>query len=80
MCVCLFAQFCPTLCHHMDCSSPDSSVHGVFRQEHWGGKPFPSPGPLPDSGTELTSLELADRFFTTESLGKPRNINYREAK
>ena len=31
-------------------------------------------------GIEPTSLALAARFFTTESLGKPRNINYREAK
>ena len=30
MCVCVFllAQWCLTLCDHMDCSSPGSSVHG----------------------------------------------------
>ena len=26
--VCLVAQSCPTLCDHMDCSPPGSSVHG----------------------------------------------------
>ena len=25
----LFAQSCLTLCDHMDCSPPDSSVHGI---------------------------------------------------
>ena len=28
VCVCLVAQSCPTLCDPMDCSLPDSSVHG----------------------------------------------------
>ena len=28
---------------------------GFSRQEHWSGLPDPSPGELPDSGTELTS-------------------------
>ena len=25
------AQSCPALCHHMDCSLPDSFVHGIFQ-------------------------------------------------
>ena len=28
---------------------------GFSRQEYWGGKPFPPPGDLPDSGIELAS-------------------------
>ena len=28
-----------------------------FRQEYWDGSPFPTPGDLPDPGTEPTSLE-----------------------
>ena len=27
-----------------------------FRQEYWSGLPFPSPGDLPDPGTETVSL------------------------
>ena len=27
----LVAQSCPALCHSMDCSSPGSSVHGIFQ-------------------------------------------------
>ena len=41
---------------------------GLSRQEYWTGLPFPPPGDLPDSGTELMSLTssaLAGGFFTT---------------
>ena len=32
VCVCvLVAQLCPTLCDPMDCSPPDSSVHGILQ-------------------------------------------------
>ena len=29
--LCLVAQSCPTLCEPMDCSPPDSSVHGILQ-------------------------------------------------
>ena len=28
---CVHARLCPTLCDPMDCSPPDSSVHGIFQ-------------------------------------------------
>ena len=31
MCACSVAQLCPTLCDSMDCSPPDSSIHGIFQ-------------------------------------------------
>ena len=31
---------------------------GFPRQEFWSGLPFPSPGELPDPGTEIRSLAL----------------------
>ena len=43
---------------------------GFSRQDYWSGLPFPSPGDLPDPGTEPMSLTLADGFFTTEPPGK----------
>ena len=43
LCLCLVGQSCLTLCNHMDCSLPGSSVHRNFRQEYWGGLPFPPP-------------------------------------
>ena len=50
-----------------NCNLPGSSVRGLSRQEHWSGLPFPSPGGLPDPGTEPASLAspaLAGGFFT----------------
>ena len=41
---------------------------GFSRKEYWSGLPCPSPGDLPNPGTEPTSLmfpALAGRFFTT---------------
>ena len=35
----------------MDCSSPGSSVHGIFQQEYWSGLPFPSTGHLLTQGS-----------------------------
>ena len=36
------AQSCPTLSDPMDCSLPDSSVHGIFqaRELEWGAVAF----------------------------------------
>ena len=45
---------------------------GFSRQEYWSGLPCPSPGDLPDPGTEpmsLVSPALAGGFFTTEPPG-----------
>ena len=51
------------------CQAPLSM--GFSRQEYWRGLPFPSPRDLPNPQIEPVSPILADRFFTTESLGKP---------
>ena len=48
---------------------------GFLRQEFWSGVPFPSPGDIPDSGTEPASPALAGGFFTTEPPGKPLDKN-----
>ena len=48
---------------------------GFPRQEYWSGVPFPSPGDLPNPGTEPTSLAspaLAGGFLTTAPPGKPK--------
>ena len=41
------------------------------RQEYWSGLPFPSPGDLPDTGTDPV---LAVRFSTAESPGQPNRV------
>ena len=46
---------------------------GFSRQESWGGKPFPSPGDLPDPGIELRSPALQVDFLLSELPGKPLN-------
>ena len=59
------AQSCSTLRTHGLCP-PGSSVHGTSRQEYWSGFPFPTPGDLPNPGTEpesLASPALAGGFF-----------------
>ena len=65
------AQSCPTLCDHMDCSLPGSSVHGISRQEYWSGLPFPSPGNLPYPGNEPRSPTLQADSLLSESPGNP---------
>ena len=54
VCVCVhvraLAKSCLTLCDPVDCSLPGSMEFS--RQEYWSEMPFPSPGDLPDSGTE----------------------------
>ena len=52
---------------------------GFSRQEYWNGLPFPLPGDLPNPGIEPSSpvaLALPNGCFTTEPLGKPRNVMY----
>ena len=47
---------------------------GLSRQEHWSGLRFPSPGDLPDPGSELTSPvfpALQADSLPTEPQGKP---------
>ena len=48
-----------------------------FRREYWSRLPFPTPGDLPNPGTESMSLmspALAGRFFTTRSV-MPKSQN-----
>ena len=71
--VCMCVQLYPTVCDPMDGTPPGSSLHGISRQEYWGGLSFPLPGDLPDPETESVSPAspaLAHRFFTTETPGE----------
>ena len=46
---------------------------GFFRPEHWSGKPFPSPGDLPNPGIKSRSPTLQAGSLPAEPLGKPKN-------
>ena len=82
--VCLVGQSCPTLCDPMDCTckAPSSMefprlfpVSWLFprdfpvSQGYCGGLPFPSPGDLPDPGTEPLHWQVGS--LTTEPPGNP---------
>ena len=64
----------PTLCDPMDCSSPGSSVHGIF-QARILELPFPPPGSPPDPVIKLTSLvSCTDKqSLPLSHLGSPWN-------
>ena len=49
-------------------------VMGFSRQEYWSGLPFPSPGDLPDPGTEPMSPALQADALTSEPPGKLLNL------
>ena len=66
----LVAQSCPTLCDHMDCSLPGSSVHGIL-QTRILELPFPSPGDTPASGIKPGSPALQADSLPSELPEKP---------
>ena len=65
----LVAKSCPTLIipWAVACQTPMSM--GFSRQEYWSWLPFPSPGDLPDPGTEPGSPALQANSLPTELLG-----------
>ena len=76
----LVTKLCQTLLRPHGPYPPGSSVHGFPRQGYGSGLARPSPGDLPNPGTELTSPALADVFFTTESSRKPNGIQLSHKK
>ena len=71
-CCCLVTKSCPTLAIPRAIALQAPLSVGFPRQEYWSGLLFPSPGDLPDPGTEPQSPELANGFFPTEPPGKPK--------
>ena len=61
----LVVQSCPTLVTPwtVACQAPLSI--GFSRQKYWSGLPFPSPGDLPDPGTEPESPRLQAHSLPT---------------
>ena len=63
------AKLCPTLCNPMDCSSPDSSVHGILQARilEWVTISFSRGSSWPRDQTHVSCVTcIAGRFFTTE--------------
>ena len=66
---CLVTRSSLTLCGPMDCTCQASLSMGFSWQEYWSGLPFPTPGHLPNPGTERVSC-WAGRCFITQLPGK----------
>ena len=62
-CVCSVTQSCPTLCDPMDCSLPDSSVHGIVwaRILEWVAISFSRGSPMPSAVTVQSPNHWATR-------------------
>ena len=52
------AQLCPTLCNPMDCSLPDSSVHGIFQARvlEWVAISFSKGSSQPRDQTQVSHI------------------------
>ena len=70
------AQSCLTLCDPLDCSTPGSSVHGIFQARILEWVTISYSKGLPDSGSETASLvspAFAGGFLTTVPPSCPLN-------
>ena len=67
----LVTQSCLTFCDPMDCSPPDSSVHGILQARvlEWVAIPFQRN--LPDQEIKLGSPALQANSLPSEPSGKP---------
>ena len=55
----------------MDCSPPDSSVHGISQARKWSRLPHPSPSDLVHPGTEPAPLNGQVNSLPLSHLGSP---------
>ena len=72
--LCLVTQLCLILCDSMDCSPPDSSVHGDSSGKNTGvGCRTLLQGDLPNPGIEPRSPALRADSLPAEPPGKPQS-------
>ena len=62
------AQLCPTLCNPLDCSPPDSSVHGIFQARilKWAAISYSSGSPWPMDQTCVSCISCMGNHCTTQ--------------
>ena len=68
----LVIQLCPTLCNPMDCSPPDSSVHGILQARILEWVALPSSRDLPDPAIKPRSPTLQADSLPSEP---PRQLH-----
>ena len=75
----LAAQSCPTLYNVMECSSPNSSVHGILQARilEWVAIPFSRGFPQPRNRTQVSCIAADSLPF--EPPGKLQQITYLHA-
>ena len=72
VCVCvLVTHLCLTLCDHIDCSSPGSSVYRILQAKILEWVAIPSSRDLPDPGIEPESPALRADSLLSEPPRKP---------
>ena len=56
-------QFCPTLCNTIDCSLPDSPIHGISQARilRWVAMPSSRGSSWPRDGTHVSYVSCIDR-------------------
>ena len=73
------AQSCPTLCNPMDLAYQAPPSMEFSRQEYWSGLPFPSPGDLPNQGSNPVLLHCRQTLYHLGHQGSPIQIIYSAA-
>ena len=65
MCVFVCTQSCPTLCHPMVCSPPDSSVHEIFQARilEWVAIPYSRGSSLPRDQTCISCVSCTEELY-----------------
>ena len=73
--LCLVAQSCPTLCDHMNCSLPGSSVHGDSPGKNTGvGCHALLQGIFPAQGSNPGLPQCRQMLLPSEPPGKPTHV------
>ena len=71
LCLCLVTQLCPTLCNHMDCSPPGSSVHGNSPGKNTGVGCHGLQGIFPTQGSNPGLLHCRLVLYHLSHQGSP---------
>ena len=75
VCVCVCTQSCPTLCHPMVCSPPDSSVHEIFQARilEWVAIPYSRGSSPPRDQTCISCVSCTDGLYGPKHTQRQQN-------